>query len=175
MTIQEQIGKARAALEQIADYTQEQVDRLVYASAKVIYENAEPLAKEAVEETRLGKYQHKIAKNKDTAVVFYDYLKDKKSVGIIREISEEGIIEVAHPVGVIAAITPATNPTVTPLGNFMHAIKGKNAVIVSPSPRAEKTSTDTVNLIREALAQNGAPKDLLQIVKNTSVAKSKEL
>lgn len=175
MTIQAQIVNARKALEQIKDYTQEQVDLLVYESAKTIYENAEPLAKMAVEETGLGKYEHKIGKNTDTPTVFWDYLKDKKSVGIIREIPEEGIIEVAHPVGVIAAITPATNPTVTPLGNFMHAIKGKNAVIVSPSPRAEKTTTKTVNLIREALAKNGAPEDLIQVVEETSVAKSREL
>lgn len=175
MTIQAKIEKARKALEQISDYTQEQVDRLVYESAKIIYLNAEPLAKLAVEETGLGKYEHKIVKNTDTAAVFYDYLKDKKSVGIINEIPEEGVIEVAHPAGVIAAITPATNPTVTPLGNFMHAIKGKNALIVSPSPRAEKTSTETVNLIREALAKNGAPKDLIQIVEETTIAKSKEL
>lgn len=175
MTIREQIDNARNALEQIKDYTQEQVDTLVYESAKIIYRNAEPLAKMAVEETRLGKVEDKIGKNTDTPTVFYDYLKDKKSVGIIREIPEEGIIEVAHPIGVIAAITPATNPTVTPLGNFMHAIKGKNALIVTPSPRAERTTTETINLIREALTQNGAPKDLIQVVENTSVEKSQEL
>ena len=81
----------------------------------------------------------------------------------------------AHPIGVIAAITPATNPTVTPLGNFMHAVKGKNALVVTPSPRAEKTTTKTINLIREALAKNGAPEDLIQVVENTSVQKSQEL
>ena len=175
MTIQEKIGNARKALEQIKDYTQEQVDRLVYEGAKIIYENADPLAKMAVEETGLGKYEHKIGKNTDTPTVFWDYLKDKKSVGIINEIPEQGLIEVAHPAGVIAAITPATNPTVTPLGNFMHAMKGKNAVIVSPSPRAEKTTTKTVELIREALGKNGAPKDLLQVIEDVTVAKSREL
>ena len=175
MTIQEQIENARKALEQIKDYTQEQVDKLVYESAKIIYLNAEPLAKLAVEETRLGSVADKIGKNTDTPTVFYDYLKDKKSVGIIKEIPEEGIMEVAHPIGVIAAITPATNPTVTPLGNFMHAIKGKNALVVTPSPRAEKTTTETINLIREALAKNGAPKDLIQVIANTTIEKSQEL
>lgn len=175
MTIQDKIKNARKALSQIKDYTQEQVDQLVYEGAKIIYENADPLAKMAVEETGLGKYEDKIGKNTDTPTVFYDYLKDKKTVGIINEIPEEGIIEVAHPVGVIAAITPATNPTVTPLGNFMHAIKGKNAVIVSPSPRAERTTTETIKLIREALAKNGAPEDLIQVIEETSVAKSREL
>ncbi|MDD3394397.1 MAG: aldehyde dehydrogenase family protein [Anaerotignum sp.] len=175
MTIQAKIDNARKAFAQINDYTQEQIDKLVYESAKIIYENAVPLAKMAVEETGLGKFEDKIAKNTDTAAVFWDYLKDKKSVGIINEIPEEGIIEVAHPVGVIGAITPATNPTVTPLGNFMHALKGKNALIVSPAPRAEKTTTTTVELIREALAKNGAPKDLIQVVEDTTIEKSREL
>ena len=175
MTIQNQIDKARAAFEQIKDYTEEQVDKLVYESAKIIYENAEPLAKMAVEETRLGSYEDKIGKNTGTAAAFWDYLKDKKSVGIINEDPSIGLIEAAHPIGVIGAITPATNPTVTPLGNFMHALKGKNAVIISPAPRAEKTSTTTVNLIREALAKNGAPEDLIQIVNDVTIEKSQEL
>lgn len=175
MTIQEQIDKARQAMEQIKGYTQEQVDKLVYECAKIIYKNAEPLAKMAVEETELGSVEDKIGKNTDTPTVFYDYLKDKKSVGIINENQAEGYIDVAHPIGVIAAITPATNPTVTPLGNFLHAVKGKNALVITPSPRAEKTTTTTVNLIREALAKNGAPQDLIQVVENTSVQKSQEL
>lgn len=175
MSIQTQIDNARRALEQIKDYTQEQIDQLVYAGAKIIYDNAVSLARLAVDETGLGKFQHKIAKNTDTAAVFYDYLKDKKSVGIINEIPEQGLIEVAHPVGIIGAITPATNPTVTPLGNFMHAIKGKNAIIISPAPRAEKTSTETVNLIRQALAEKGAPADLIQIIEGATIEKSTEL
>ncbi|WP_304507622.1 aldehyde dehydrogenase family protein [Anaerotignum sp.] len=175
MTIQAKIDNARKAFAEISDYTQEQVDHLVYESAKIIYENAEPLAKMAVDETRLGKYEDKICKNTDTAAVFWDYLKDKKSVGIINEIPEQGIMEVAHPVGVVGAITPATNPTITPLGNFMHALKGKNALIVSPAPRAERTTTRTIELIREVLEKNGAPKDLLQVVEDTTVEKSREL
>ena len=85
MTIQNQIERARKAFEQISDYTQEQVDKLVYEGAKIIYENAKPLAKMAVEETRLGDYESKIGKNEGTAAAFWDYLKDKKSVGIINE------------------------------------------------------------------------------------------
>ena len=141
MTIQELVNNARKAQAQIADYTQEQVDKLVYEGAKIIYQNAKPLARLAVDETGLGCYEDKIGKNTDTAAVFWDYLKDKKSVGIINEIPELGLLEVAHPVGVIGAITPATNPTVTPLGNFMHALKGKNAVIISPAPRAKETTS----------------------------------
>ena len=175
MTIQNQLDRARKAFEQISDYTQEQVDKLVYEGAKIIYENAEYLAKMAVEETRLGSVEDKIGKNEGTAAAFWDYLKDKKSVGIINEDPSIGLIEAAHPIGVIGAITPATNPTVTPMGNFMHALKGKNAIIISPAPRAEKTSTETVNLIRKALAANGAPEDLVQIVNDVTIEKSQEL
>ncbi len=177
MTIQEQLDRARKAQAQIADYTQEQIDNLVYVGAKAIYDNAEPLARMAVDETRLGCYEDKIGKNTDTPATFWDYLKDKKSVGVIKEIPEEGIMEVAHPVGVVGCITPATNPTVTPLGNYMHAVKGKNAVIISPAPRAAKTSTETVNLIRAALEKVGAPADLVQIIpeENVSIEASQEL
>lgn len=173
--IQAKLDNARKALEQIKDYTQEQIDKLVYEGAKTIYKHAAELAREAVDETGLGFYEDKIGKNTDTPATFWDYLKDKKSVGIINEDPSRGLIEVAHPVGVIAAITPATNPNVTPLGNFMHALKGKNAVIIAPAPRAKKSSTHTVNLIREALVNCGAPADLIQIIEEPTIELSAEL
>ena len=175
MTNQERVEKARKALAQIENYTQEQIDKLVYESAKIIYKNAEPLAEMAVKETGLGSVQDKIAKNTDTPTAFWDYLKDKKSVGIINEDPKLGLIEIAHPVGVIAGITPATNPTVTPLGNVMHALKGKNAIIFCPAPRAKKTSTETVNLIRQAIEACGAPADLVQIIEEPTIDLSADL
>ena len=173
--VQEKVAAARKAFDAIKDYTQEQVDKLVYESAKIIYENAEPLAKMAVEETGLGHVEDKIGKNTDTPVAFWTYLKDKKSVGIIAEDKKTGIMDVAHPVGVIACITPATNPTVTPLGNFMHVVKGKNACVIAPAPRAKKTSARTVELIREALKKCGAPADLIQIIEEPTIPMSQEL
>lgn len=175
MNVQQYVERARVAMEQIKDYDQAKIDKLVYESAKIIYKNARPLAEEAVAETGLGCVEDKVAKNVDTPTVFYDYLKDKRSVGIISEDAGTGIIEVAHPVGVVAAITPATNPTVTPLGNAMHALKGKNAVIVSPAPRAAKTTTDTVNLIRKAIAACGAPEDLVQVLDEVTLENSQAL
>ena len=164
MTIQEYVARGRAAVEAIKDYDQAQVDKLVYEAGKIIYQHAAELAREAVDETGLGYYEDKIGKNTDTPAAFWHYLKDKKSVGIISEDAVSGVMEIAHPIGVIGAITPATNPTVTPLGNFMHALKGKNALVVCPAPRAQKTSTDTINLMRQALVANGAPADLVQAV-----------
>ena len=175
MRVEEYVERARKAVEEIKEYNQEQVDKLVYEAAKIIYKNAEPLAREAVDETGLGYYEDKIAKNTDTPTAFWNYLKDKKSVGIISEDKETGIIEVAHPVGVIACVTPATNPNVTPLGNFMDAMKGKNAIIVSPAPRAAKSTTHTVNLIREALTKCGAPADLIQVLDEVTLENSQAL
>jgi len=174
-TVEELIAKARTAVEAIKDYDQAQVDKLVYESAKVIYKHAEELAREAIDETQLGYFEDKIAKNTDTPATFWDYLKDKKSVGIINEDPSQGLIEVAHPIGVIAAITPATNPNITPLGNFMHIVKGKNAMIVCPAPRAKKSSTHTIDLIREAMKKCGAPEDLAQIIEEPTIAHSQEL
>ncbi|MCH3915542.1 MAG: aldehyde dehydrogenase family protein [Acidaminococcaceae bacterium] len=175
MNIQDYVDRGRKAFDQIKDYNQEQIDKVVYAAAKVVFDNAELLAREAVDETALGYYEDKIAKNTDTPVAFWDYLKDKKSVGIIGEDKKTGIIEVAHPAGVIACITPATNPTVTPLGNFMDAVKGKNVIIVSPAPRAAKTTTHTVNLIRKAISAIGAPEDLIQILSEVTLENSQAL
>ena len=175
MRVEEYVDRARKAVEEIKEYNQEQVDKLVYEAAKIIYKNAEPLAREAVDETGLGYYEDKIAKNTDTPTAFWNYLKDKKSVGIISEDKETGIIEVAHPVGVIACVTPATNPNVTPLGNFMDAMKGKNAIIVSPAPRAARSTTHTVNLIREALTKCGAPADLIQVLDEVTLENSQAL
>ena len=175
MRVEEYVDRARKAVEEIREYNQEQVDKLVYEAAKIIYKNAEPLAREAVDETGLGYYEDKIAKNTDTPTAFWNYLKDKKSVGIISEDKETGIIEVAHPVGVIACVTPATNPNVTPLGNFMDAMKGKNAIIVSPAPRAARSTTHTVNLIREALTKCGAPADLIQVLDEVTLENSQAL
>ena len=175
MTIQEYVERGRKAVEAIKDYDQAQTDKLVYEAAKIIYQHAAELAREAVDETGLGYYEDKICKNTDTPAAFWAYLRDKKSVGIISENKETGIIEVAHPVGVIACVTPATNPNVTPLGNFMDAVKGKNAIIVSPAPRAAKSTTHTVNLIREAMEACGAPADLIQVLSEVTIENSQAL
>lgn len=173
--IEEKIANARKAMREIKDYTQEQVDALMYAGAKAIYDNAVPLAELAVKETGIGNVQDKIAMHQGTPTAFYDHLKDKKSVGIIAEYPELRMIEVAHPVGVVAGITPSTAPAVVTLGNFMHAVKGKNAVVICPAPRAKKTTVDTVNLIRDAVIKCGAPKDLIQVIEEPSIALSAEL
>src|SRR5437867_5190323 len=136
--IQELITRARAAQAIFEVFSQEQVDAIVKGIGKYVYDNAEVLARMAVDETGIGVYEDKILKNKGKARVIWNNLKDKKSRGIIGEDPETNMIFVAKPMGVVAAVTPVTNPIVTPLCNAMFAIKTGNAVIFAPHPKAEK-------------------------------------
>lgn len=175
MAIEEMVQRARAAMEEIDGYNQAEVDKMLYAISKAVFEQAEPLAKLAIEETKLGRLDHKIGKNQGMATNIFASLKNKASVGVIREIPEKGLVEIAHPRGVIGSVTPTTNPTITPLGNGLMALKGKNAMIVSPHPRSKKTTKETIELMREALVSVGAPRDLLQVIEEPSIELSQEL
>lgn len=163
------IEKGRAAQQVFEKFSQEDVDKAVRAIGKIIYDNGEMLAKMAVEETRMGVYEDKIKKNKGKAKAVWAKLKGVKSRGIIEYDDAEGIVKVAKPIGVIGVVSPTTNPTMTPMQNAMIALKGGNAIIVGPHPRAKKTGVETVNLMRQALKEVGAPEDLIQIVPEPTV------
>ena len=119
--IQELVTKARAAQAKFESFSQEQVDAIVKGIGKYVYDNADPLARMAVDETGIGVYEDKILKNKSKARVIWNNLKDKKSRGIIGEDVENNMVFVAKPMGVVAAVTPVTNPVVTPMCNAMFA------------------------------------------------------
>lgn len=167
--VDEKVAKARVALQELVSYTQEQVDKLVKACAKVVYDNGEELARDAVDETGYGVYTDKIAKNKNKAKVIWWHLKDKKSVGIIERDEKEGIIKVASPVGVVGAITPVTNPIVTVMSNAMFAIKGRNPIIFAVHPKAQKCCAKTVEYINKELKKLGAPENTIQILDHISI------
>jgi len=169
------ISRAKAAQQKFEQYSQEQVDLVVKTVAKTVYDHADMLAKVAVEETGMGVYQDKIIKNQSKARVIWNSLKDKKSVGIISRDEKTGITEVAKSMGVVAAITPMTNPIVTPMSNAMFALKGRNAIIITPHHRAIKCSTLTVELINDKLAKLGAPENLIQILDVQSRENTKNL
>ena len=173
--VSELMKKSRIALQELENYTQDQVDALVKAMAKAVYDNADMLAKEAAEETRLGVYEHKIIKNAGTAEGLWKELKGKASVGIIKRDPEKKLVYIAKPKGVIAAVSPTTNPTITPMGNAMLAVKGRNTIIIAPHPRSKKVSTHTVNLMNEALRKLGAPENIVQIVEEPSIEVTQEL
>ncbi|WP_313758014.1 aldehyde dehydrogenase family protein [Tissierella sp.] len=174
-TVDMMVEKARESQKVFEKFTQEQVDNIVKAMGKVIYDNAESLAKEAVEETRMGVYEDKVAKNRGKAKTIWNSLKGKKSVGIIDEDYENGLISIAKPIGVVCAVTPTTNPIVTPMCNAMFALKGGNAIIVAPHPRSKKSSTHAVALMNVEIKKLGAPDNLIQIIEEPSIELTNEL
>ncbi len=160
------VGKARAAMALFAGATQERVDEAVTALAWSIYapERARELAELAVEDTGMGSVESKITKNtRKTFGCLRDLLR-VKSVGVIEEIPEKGLVKYAKPVGVVAAVTPSTNPAATPVNKAMFAIKGRNAVIIAPSPAGLETTTKTVTYMRAELEKIGLPPDLVQVL-----------
>src|SRR6187401_1486610 len=136
--VQQLVAKARVAQAVFESFSQEQVDAIVKGVGKYVYDNAEPLARMAVDESGIGVYEDKILKNKSKARVIWNNLKDKKSRGIIGEDTDNNMVFVAKPMGVVAAVTPVTNPVVTPMCNAMFAVKTGNAVIFAPHPKATK-------------------------------------
>jgi len=173
--VEELILNARKAQEELNNCTQEQVDSYVKAIAKVVYDNAEEYARLAVEETRMGVFEDKIKKNQGKSRIIWNSLKNKKSVGIIERNEEDGITLIARPVGVVGAITPCTNPVVTPMCNAMFALKGRNAIIIAPHPRAKKCNKIVVDAMIEAITALGAPKNAIQYIEEPSTDISAEL
>lgn len=173
--IDELMIKARAAQKQVENYTQEQVDAMVRAIGKAVYDNAKLLAEEAVAETRYGRVDSKILKQERCTTAAWYFLKDKKSVGLIERDTVNQVDIYAKPIGVIACVTPVTNPTGTTVSNAMHIIKCRNATIVAPHPRAKNCTTHCVNLMRDALTKLGAPADLIQVIETPSMDYTHEL
>ncbi len=173
--IQSYILRARTALEEFNSWDQAGVDRLVRSIGKVVFNNAEALAAMAVDETGMGVYEDKVLKNRGKAGIIWNDLKGKPSVGIIGRDDPRGLVEVANPVGIIAAVTPCTNPVVTPMCNAMFALKGRNAIIITPHHRAFNTTSRTVALINRELAGLGAPENLIQILETQSRENTREL
>src|SRR5262250_2562490 len=136
--VKQLVAKARVAQAAFELFSQEQVDAIVKGIGKYVYDNADPLARMAVDETGIGVYEDKILKNKGKARVIWNSLKDKKSRGIIGEDPETNMVFVAKPMGIVGAVTPVTNPVVTPMCNVMFALKTGNAVVFAPLPKAEK-------------------------------------
>lgn len=160
------ISRARAAMTAYENHDQTRVDEAVTAVAWSIYkpENARMLAELAVEETGLGNIDSKVEKNtRKTFGALRDLLR-VKTVGVIEDQPERGLVKYGKPVGVVGAICPSTNPAATPVNKAMLTLKGGNAVIIAPSPRGQKTTAETVRLMRAELAKAEHPEDLVQIL-----------
>ncbi|MGB8768312.1 MAG: aldehyde dehydrogenase family protein, partial [Candidatus Korobacteraceae bacterium] len=151
------VSQARIAAAVFTQYTQEDVDRIVKPMVLAGLEQAQYLARLAIEETRLGVVEDKALKNMVATEFVYNYVKDKRTVGAIREFPERGVVEVAEPIGVIFSLTPITNPTSTVLFKCIMAIKTRNAVIFSPHPSANHCCYEAVRIMYEAALKHGAP------------------
>lgn len=173
--VQSMIQKAKIANKELEKFTQEKIDAIVRELALVVYNNAEPLAKMAVEETRMGSFQDKILKNKAKSELIYDHLKKIKTVGILNDDKERGVVEIAEPVGIVAALIPCTNPSVTAMSNSMFAIKGRNSIILAPHPRSKATTVETTRMMIEAAKKVGLPENAIQIIEEPSKESSQEL
>jgi succinate-semialdehyde dehydrogenase len=175
LSIQELVTNARNAQAQYESFNQEQVDAIVRDIGKFVYDNAEPLARMAVDETDMGSYDDKVLKNKGKARVIWNNLKDKKSRGVIGEDADSNLVFVAKPMGVVAAVTPVTNPIVTPMCNGMFALKTGNAVIFASHPKAQKCAEYLALEFMKIVKSHDGPDNLIQVVTNGSVEKTQQL
>ncbi len=164
--LDELVSQARVASAVFTQFTQEDVDRIVKAMVLAGLDQAQHLARLAVEETKLGVMEDKVIKNMVATEFAYDYVKDKRTVGIIREFPERNLVEMAEPIGVIFSLIPITNPTSTVLFKCIMAAKTRNAVIFSPHPRAWRCCSEAVRIMYEAAVKQGAPEGVFSCLES---------
>ena len=155
------LARVKAAQQKFAAYNQEQVDKIFLAAASAANRQRIPLAKLAVEETGMGIVEDKVIKNHYAAEYIYNHYKHTKTCGVIEEDKAFGIRKIAEPIGVIAAVIPTTNPTSTAIFKTLLALKTRNGIIISPHPRAKKSTIAAAKVVLEAAVEAGAPEDII--------------
>jgi len=166
---------AREAQKIVKEFSQEQVDRIVEAMAAAARTEAERLARLAHEETGFGNTKDKTLKNLFSAVDVYEYIRPLRTVGILREDKERRVVEIAEPMGVVAAVIPSTNPTSTAIFKALVSIKARNAVVMSPHPSARNCILETVRVMHGPAVAAGLPKDALSCMTEVSLEGTQEL
>ena len=159
--LEAELDRVRAAQREFATYTQEQVDKIFFAAAMAANKARIPLAKMAVEETGMGLVEDKIIKNHYAAEYIYNAYKNTKTCGVIEEDKAYGIKKIAEPLGVIAAVIPTTNPTSTAIFKALICLKTRNGIIISPHPRAKKSTTAAAKIVLDAAVAAGAPEGII--------------
>ena len=159
--LEAELDRVRAAQREFATYTQEQVDKIFFAAAMAANKARIPLAKMAVEETGMGLVEDKIIKNHYAAEYIYNAYKNTKTCGVIEEDKAYGIKKIAEPLGVIAAVIPTTNPTSTAIFKTLICLKTRNGIIISPHPRAKKSTTVAAKIVLDAAVAAGAPEGII--------------
>ncbi len=173
--IDQLVANAQKALEKFREYDQETIDKIVKEMALAGLDQHMRLAKLAVEETKRGVYEDKIIKNIFATEYIYHNIKYDKTVGIIRENPHEGIVEIAEPVGVIAGVTPVTNPTSTTMFKTLISIKTRNPIIFAFHPSAQKCSSEAARVLRDAAIKAGAPEYCIQWIETPSLEATQQL
>ena len=158
------LARVRAAQKVYATYTQEQVDAIFRAAAIAANQARIPLAKMAVEETGMGVVEDKVIKNHYAAEYIYNAYKDTQTVGVLERDEAFGMMKVAEPIGVVAAVIPTTNPTSTAIFKTLICLKTRNGIIISPHPRAKKSTIAAAKVVLEAAVAAGAPEDIISWV-----------
>ena len=169
------IKMVKEAQAEYRNFTQEQVDKIFFEAAMAANKNRIMLAKMAVEETKMGVVEDKVIKNHYASEYIYNAYKFTKSCGVIEEDESAGIVKIAEPVGVIAAVVPTTNPTSTAIFKTLLALKTRNAIILSPHPRAKESTIAAAKIVLEAAVKAGAPKNIIGWVDMPTVPLSNQL
>lgn len=167
LEVEQMVAKAQKAAEAFKGFTQEGVDSIIEAMTKAGVANERMLAELAVEETGIGNVEDKVIKNHFGTQVVYNYMKNKKSVGIIEE--KNGVFSIAEPFGVIAAVTPVTNPSATTMFKSLIALKGRNVICLAFHPKAQKCSAAAAQIMLDAAMAAGAPADCIQWITEPSI------
>jgi len=165
----------KAAANQIAEYNEEQINKILCNMVRVAEENAVSLAKMAVEETGFGNVESKTFKNHLASTLVYDAIKDMKTIGVIKEDTAQQVIDIAEPVGLVMGIVPSTNPTSTAIFKSIIAVKSRNAIVFSPHPSALKCTKKVVALMNEAALAAGAPANTISCIVTPTIEATNEL
>lgn len=167
--IDELAKKANVALKEMEDFDQEKVDHIVHQMAMAALDQHMPLAKMAVEETGRGIYEDKAIKNMYASEYIWNSIKHDKTVGVINQDEQTGLIEIAEPVGVVCGVTPTTNPTSTTIFKALIAIKTRNPIVFAFHPSAQKCSAEAARIVRDAAIKAGAPENCVQWIEQPSL------
>ena len=160
-TLEQKLKDVKKAQNEFANYSQEKVDEIFRKVAIVANQNRIALAKLAVSETGMGVVEDKVIKNHYAAEYIYNKYRDTKTCGVVEEDKQFGVTKIAAPIGVVAAVIPTTNPTSTAIFKILIALKTRNGIIISPHPRAKKSTIETAKLLLKAAVDAGAPKDII--------------
>lgn len=167
--VRDLVARAAAAQKIAAGWSQEETDRVCAAMVEAGAKAAHDLARLAVEETGIGRVHYKVLKNLFASEGTWASIRDEKTVGVLSRDTRAGTLEVGTPAGVLAVVIPTTNPTSTVLNNALIALKGRNAVVISPHPRARRCIAETAEVLRRAIERAGGPPDLICALRSPTI------